>query len=347
MSTNIEDVSSKELVDEIVRVKNNISENEDNDAVNFVFVTDMHIDTSDGKDNYPLVLDTLKYARFIADTSDKIDFLVLGGDCITGWFDKERAIKGITAVVDSTVQCQKPVVSAVGNHDNNRNPSTIGKPLEQLSKLELKNILLKPFEDCGYVYDKEADDGLYYYLDLPEKNTRVICLDAHNSDEMLKKQAKWLAQNALSVKSEEWKYVIILHLPLDDEYAVDGLPSLSKDMGNILKAVNHRTTAVCSFGEYDFSDYKSHIISCSSGHCHNSIVEFNPEYGFFVSITGCASTKDKGVFKDKSADDSPEGDRVEMSNRQKNRYLFDVFSVSEKSFTRYRFGNGADKTVEK
>ncbi len=340
-------VVSEELVDEIKRIKIELSENTEKEAVNFIFVTDMHIDTTQSKDNYELILDTLKYACFIADTTKEIDFLVLGGDCITGWFDKARAKEGIEAVVNAVAKCQKPVVSVSGNHDNNSNPTTKDNPLEQFSKKELKDIMLKPFEGRGYAYDDRVNDGHYYYLDLPEKKTRVICLDAYSSAEMLQTQAKWLAQKALSIKDENWRYVVVLHLPLDKRYEVDGLPCLCADMINILKAFNSKTVAVCSFGEYDFSDYKSSIISCSSGHCHNSIVEFNPEYGLFVSVTGCAGVVGKGEFKNTSSDDLPDGSRFSMNNSQKNRYLFDIFSVCGNSFKRIRFGNGSDKYIVK
>ena len=340
-------IASKEVVQEIKRVKKQISENAKSGAVSYIFVTDMHIDTTQSKDNYELISDSLKYASFIADTESEIDFIVLGGDCITGWFDKARAKDGISAVVNAVKNCKKPIISAVGNHDNNSNPTTKDNPTEQISKAELKEIMLNPFKDCGYVFDTESEEGLYYYVDLPHKNTRVICLDTYANAEMLCKEGKWLAQKALGVKAENWKYIIILHLPVDERYRADGLPCLSDDMKEILKSFNARAKANCSFGEYDFSDYQSKIIASSFGHCHNSVVEYNPEFGFFVSCTGCAGVVGKGEFKNISHDDEPKVSRFSIDNLQKDRYLFDVLLSSEDSFSRIRFGNGADKNSNK
>ena len=340
------DILSQSVKNEFKSTAEAIKANSDDNSFRYIMLTDTHIDTTQSQNNYELVLNTIDYAKRIA-ANCGIDAIVLGGDFITGWRDKETALIGLKAIGDAADNSPVPVIIAKGNHDNNINPDTKDNPDEQVTDDEFYNLTQAVVKKDNFIYDDEVEGGLYFYVDFPEKRTRLICLDAERYSDAAS-QTKWLAEKALDIQDEGWKYVVVTHIPIDIHYEAGkdtALTAGSDDIKLIMTALNTGSIAKCSTGNYDFSGYRSKIVSCSFGHTHATYMEYNADLGVFCTSTGCGGAVGRSKF-DYVAEDSDGADnRQGLDNSNSTRYLFDIFSVNNERMNRIRFGNGVDKTI--
>ena len=340
------DILSQSVKNEFKSTAEAIKANSDDNSFRYIMITDTHIDTTQSQNNYELVLNTIDYAKRIA-ANCGIDAIVLGGDFITGWRDKETALIGLKAIGDAADNSPVPVIIAKGNHDNNINPDTKDNPDEQVTDDEFYNLTQAVVKKDNFIYDDEVEGGLYFYVDFPEKRTRLICLDAERYSDAAS-QTKWLAEKALDIKDEGWKYVVVTHIPIDIHYEAGkdtALTAGSDDIKLIMTALNTGSIAKCSTGNYDFSGYRSKIVSCSFGHTHATYMEYNADLGVFCTSTGCGGAVGRSKFDYVTEDSDGADNRQGLDNSNSTRYLFDIFSVNNERMNRIRFGNGVDKTI--
>ena len=340
-----DNIAPSEISEELKNTRRELINVSNSTTVNYLFLTDTHIDSQQSLNNETLVLKTLEYAVILANTSD-IDFLCIGGDFITGAFDIVTAVDGLHKVSEALADCKKPVVMLIGNHDLNVNSNNLNNPGDRLSIEEVLVLTQENFKKDSYNYDASVSNGAYFYFDIPEKKTRAVCLDSYNSIHE-KQQVLWLADKVLTVKDEGWKYVFLMHIPIDSRYVTTDTSvvcSGSEDIMALITALNNRSTATGSFGTRDFTDFKSKIVSCSFGHVHNSYMEYNNLLDTFCTATGPAGGVAFGNMVSVSPDDNFPSKRDYLTNENKDKYLFDVFSVSSDSITRIRFGGGLNKT---
>lgn len=338
------DVKSVSIKEEIKLTAEAIKAHKTANDFSYIMLTDTHIDTSQSENNYELVLNTIEYTKLIAENCG-IDAIVLGGDYVTGWRDKSAAINGLKAIGDAAKDSKVPVIIAKGNHDNNVNPDTKGNASEQVTDAEFYALTQEQTRRDNYVYDDSVKDGLYFYVDFPEKKTRLICLDAQRDNDHVT-QSKWLAEKALTVKDDGWKYVIVTHIPIDERYkAQDVIMAGASDLQALMKGLNNRTTAHCSFGDVSFAGFKSQVVSCSFGHTHATYMEYNADLGVFCTSTGCGGAVGRSAFDHVEEDSLGPDNRQSRTNDDSQRYLFDIFLVNKEKIDRIRFGNGVDKTI--
>lgn len=348
---------SESINKEIERVIEKITTVTDKNAVNYAIVTDTHYDTQQSVGTPELVDNSVKIIRILAEKG-LIDFAGHCGDITTGWRSGDSCRKYTKIVADLFSDFPCPVVFTIGNHDFNHNPETLKegahsytltgeKNPELLDHEEWYALTQQNFRKDSFIYDEVMPGSLYFYVDIPEKKARVVCLESFYCRDV-EKQVRFLAEKVLIVKDEGWKYVFLSHAPIDNRYEEGKMHHVcagADDLKKLITALNNRTVAQTSVGTYDFSDFASNAVAFNCGHMHSSYVEFNRDLKMFHATTGQTGVVGSGHFREVDADDNATG-RHKLTNDDANRYLFDVVSVTPEKYERIRFGNGLDKNVK-
>ena len=348
---------SESINKEIERVIERLTAVTDKNAVNYAIVTDTHYDTQQSVGTPELVDNSVKIIRLLAEKG-LIDFAGHCGDITTGWRSGDSCRKYTKIVADLFSDFPCPVVFSIGNHDLNHNPETLKegahsysltgeKNPELLDHEEWYDLTQKNFRKDSFVYDEAMPGSLYFYVDIPEKKARVVCLESFYCRDV-EKQVRFIAEKVLTVKDEGVKYVFLSHAPIDNRYEEGKMHHVcagADDLKKLIAALNNRTVAETSVGTYDFSDYASNAVAFNCGHMHSSYVEFNRDLKMFHATSGQTGVVGSGHFREVEADDNATG-RHKLTNDDADRYLFDIISVTPEKYERIRFGNGLDKTVK-
>ena len=348
---------SESINKEIERVIERLTAVTDKNAVNYAIVTDTHYDTQQSVGTPELVDNSVKIIRLLAEKG-LIDFAGHCGDITTGWRSGDSCRKYTKIVADLFSDFPCPVVFTIGNHDFNHNPETLKegahsytlndeKNPELLDHAEWYDLTQKNFRKDSFVYDEAMPGSLYFYVDIPEKKARVVCLESFYCRDV-EKQVRFIAEKVLTVKDEGVKYVFLSHAPIDNRYEEGKMHHVcagADDLKKLITALNNRTVAETSVGTYDFSDYASNAVAFNCGHMHSSYVEFNRDLKMFHATSGQTGVVGSGHFREVEADDNATG-RHKLTNDDADRYLFDIISVTAEKYERIRFGNGLDKTVK-
>lgn len=348
---------SESINKEIERVIEKLTAVTEPNAVNYAIVTDTHYDTQQSVGTPELVDNSVKIIRFLAEKG-LIDFAGHCGDITTGWRSGDSCRKYTKIVADLFSDFPCPVVFTIGNHDFNHNPETLKegahsysltgeKNPELLDHEEWYDLTQKNFRKDSFIYDEAMPGSLYFYVDIPEKKTRVVCLESFYCRDV-EKQVRFIAEKVLTVKDEGVKYVFLSHAPIDNRYEEGKMHHVcagADDLKKLITALNNRTVAETSVGTYDFDDYASNAVAFNCGHMHSSYVEFNRDLKMFHATSGQTGVVGSGHFREVEPDDNATG-RHKLTNDDANRYLFDIVSVTPEKYERIRFGNGLDKTVK-
>ena len=348
---------SESINKEIERVIERLTAVTDKNAVNYAIVTDTHYDTQQSVGTPEIVDNSVKIIRILAEKG-LIDFAGHCGDITTGWRSGDSCRKYTKIVADLFSDFPCLVVFTIGNHDFNHNPETLKegahsytltgeKNPELLDHEEWYTLTQQNFRKDSFIYDEAMPGSLYFYVDIPEKKARVVCLESFYCRDV-EKQVRFIAEKVLTVKDEGWKYVFLSHAPIDNRYEEGKMHHVcagADDLKKLITALNNRTVAQTSVGTYDFSDFASNAVAFNCGHMHSSYVEFNRDLKMFHATTGQTGVVGSGHFREVDADDNATG-RHKLTNDDANRYLFDVVSVTPEKYERIRFGNGLDKTVK-
>lgn len=351
-------IISESITKEFDRVVEKLQAVTDPNAINYAIVTDTHYDTKQSVGTPELVDNSIKIIRMLAEKG-LIQFAAHCGDITTGWKSGEECKQNTTLVVNSFLNFPCPVIFSIGNHDFNYNPETVkkenidfssedtnGKNPEVLDHEIWYELTQKKLRRDSYVYGDDSVETLYFYVDFPERKTRAVCLQAFYCTDA-EKQMRFVAEKVLTKKEKGWKYVFLSHAPIDDRYEEGKMHHVcagADDLKKLITALNTRTVAKTSFGDYDFADFNSNAVAFNCGHMHSSYVEFNADLKMFHSTTGQTGCVGSGHFREVEPDDQATR-RHGLMNDDANRYLFDIISVTAEKYERIRFGNGLDKTV--
>lgn len=251
------------------------------DSVNYIFMTDLHIDSS--VFNTIAIIRQLKAAVNIANNSP-IDFLCIGGDlyngnCSDGVAQAQETIRQITEILQ---ECTKPIFILHGNHDDNSftaqyDSTLIGSPDYILSESAWYDVTMANFSQ----YATDYHNG-YYYYDLPDKNVRVVCLNMNDSENYVDKdgyydrvgiynyeysndQINWLLKSAFA--RTDCNYIILDHDGFDYKAGYDN-ESNQNVLKLILNAAVHKTHFTYNSFHKDFTRWNSQILLFNSGHLH-------------------------------------------------------------------------------
>lgn len=266
---------------------------------------------------------------------------VYGGDYATDWNTMEVITNAMKDLFKEMEKANGRKVYICGNHDFG-DSYNIGKdsPNKPLSPSQFNQLM------GGY-----GSDEMYFYLDIKEKKTRIICLNSSDSyiltpngtqkynrseDEkchvIRQEQVEWLVNKALNTPEEGWKIILMSHVPLRDNM------HNGPEIADLLDSRNHNQDIVLSDTDSnpdfnlnikaEFSKYKSCDIVCYiSGHTHyDNLVDYH-------GINVVSTTFAKG-------DDLDHNLPTNLINT-----TFDVYCVSFKhrQVDVYRFGKGIDR----
>lgn len=286
--------------DEYEDTRDKLLKSQNDGTFSFLSLTDIHIDyvktVADGEywfttpvggqlpDRYNIQREIAMVIE-MANTTD-VDCIILGGDLIHGTYGHNSALGELNYLAQVFQKAKVPVTAARGNHDNN---DYHGKPcaLEHIiTDEEWTTTLLTPLaKGVKTVHDENDPYSTYYYMDFPEKKTRVITLDAWNYPIITtdgyhsvysaengwkmygdNEQVEWFAAKALDPSKKDWNYVILSHAPITgDESGASVNANLIRE---IIAAFNNKTT-VSVFGQsVDYSKATGRAEISVSGHTH-------------------------------------------------------------------------------
>lgn len=346
----------------------------DQKTVNYIFITDIHYDASTSAAQKTALLSQLSLIRDMAnDSSNNIDFIAVGGDTTTGLYSTKQAqIDALGEILAPLKDATVPVFVLMGNHDDN----SYHAELASYNKSYVTDIILsdKDWTDkvlpvneyaAEFVHDTVRPYSKYYYCDIADKKTRVICLDASDynapfdengnitalpvmdenatsdqskyatansfkgySDEQL----SWLKNEALTA-GEGWSYVFLSHMGIDSEtnsYA----PVNSDRFRDII--TEHQNT----------SDEK--IVVFQFGHTHLELSLYGEDINIWQICSASANVSQSTMVDEESflknnsiGNKSLPWNFYPRAIGTKGEAAFDVMSVNENSVHKQAVGNGA------
>ena len=162
----------------------------DENSVKYAFITDIHYV---GGEDVPRTIATMKQIKNLVEyvnKTDSIDFVAIGGDTIQGTQKKSTSLGYFQKAFTPFLNCNKPVVIVPGNHDDNSyayNTKTFdGSYL--ISDKEWNDKIIDVYVnretangdviDVTVKQDDAVENTKYFYYDLENKKTRIICLDS-------------------------------------------------------------------------------------------------------------------------------------------------------------------------
>ena len=110
-SSSYYDIRTQVVSDELAK--------QSDDAVNYMFITDIHFTGSIVTSYGAALWNQMNLITKIANENDNIDFVVVGGDITNGTNEKATTMEWTKTILSPLLDCQKPVFVLVGNHDDN------------------------------------------------------------------------------------------------------------------------------------------------------------------------------------------------------------------------------------
>ncbi len=287
--------------DEYEDTRNKLLQSQNNGTFSFLSLTDIHIDyvktVVDGEywyttpvggtlpDRYNIQREIAMVVE-MANTTD-VDCIILGGDLIHGTSSHASSLSDLNYLAQVFQKAKVPVIAARGNHDNNDYHGTPCALEHIITNEEWTTTLIDPLaKDAVAVHDDENDPySPYYYVDFPEKKTRVVVLDAWNYPIITtdgvhsvfgaengwsmygdNAQVEWFAKVALDAEKQGWNYVLSSHAPtVGDESGNSANANLIR---SIITAFNNKTTVNVFGTTMDYSNYDGQMPLNISGHTH-------------------------------------------------------------------------------
>lgn len=339
------------------------------DTVNYVFITDVHNDqNSNSAAQRASLKKQVQQAVKLANECDTIDFVVIGGDNTSGHYpDKQASLDYTNAVFAPLKECKKPVLMLMGNHDDN-SYSCSQKAYVQadadnlISKVQWNNEILKVYSPESIVHDSKNENSAYYYYDLPNKKTRLVCLDAidyaQETDEngtilasslefndvgnsctgrsswgYSARQLQWLATEALTA-GEGWDYVFLSHMNAQSSYRY------GNELLQMMTAFKERTAYVDDeIGAVDFTAATGEILVYQHGHGHVEMTTLLGGPNVWRVETATANIAQLSNNK--------KGNANYRAFETDTECCFDVMAVGKTVVKKYAFGAGDDAELTK
>ncbi len=357
------------------------------DAVNYIFITDLHYDKDPTAQKSEALFKQVKAAVKIANTTDSIDFIVVGGDTTSGMYDtKEDALKYTAEILAPLKESKKPVFVLIGNHDDNSYLSfhMEGFLEDQIvSDKDWSDNIIKVFCPEDVVKDSKHKDSKYYYYDLKDKKTRVICLDAidyrakydkngvikelpvkdaSETDEEAKYwsgcsywgysegQIRWLVNEAMTAPAD-WDYVFMSHIGIDIKTQTNYYePHYGTTLRAVINAFQNRKDFSFEDISASFANVTGKVLSYHFGHTHRELTRYCKDIDLWQINTDTAqvSTNAEAIGDPKVSEDDKGNDWVSYDRQYGSDYeaCFDIISVSDKVVYKYAFGAGTTETLK-
>lgn len=328
--------------------------------VNFAFITDMHHHPGSNQLNAAEAIKKLAEAI-------PLDFVVSGGDMSLNG-PKASVVRAQKEMMDGIADADTIMLPLKGNHDDN---SVYGY---NESQAETKHVLFpeETFElvfhrlDDAVVFDEENRNGMYYYFDIPHKQTRVVILNPIDIPYTVTpsgglkyygqwkyafsdRQLNWVAHQALDLSNkqglDQWKVLFFSHVAIlqDGVKGADHEVMNGEAMWGIIQAFHKGSSFSGKGSEEDFEysigvDFaaqgESKVVACLFGHVHC-------DQAFKKDGIWMISTLNSATYQE--FEDSPE-----RTFGTDSEVAFDLMLLDgEKSVMHMlRIGAGEDRSVE-
>lgn len=329
-------------------------------TVNFIFYTDPHHHLSGNQ------LHTVQAIQSIS-SQLPLDFIMVGGDISTNG-EKEKFMAAQREITEELKKCSVPVLMVKGNHDDNSIYDfhyNRGSMENVVFPEETYEIICKHLEET-VAFDGDNRSGLYFYYDIPERQTRIIalnCIDIpyRKTDEGSLKyngqwkyafsdqQLNWMAHEALNFQGkadgEAWNVIVFSHVAIlqDDVFGADHPVVNGQVMWDILKAfqLGEVYQSTLSDGDFaqsvsvDFRNQGAHnIFGSFFGHVHHD-QGFVRDQLLMISTLNAVTGRDFDISPDR------EGGTISET-------AFDVVTVNplQRKIFLTRFGAGEDRIYD-
>lgn len=285
---------------------NTLNQNIGADGCSFVFFTDYHQNSNNGK-SISLIDHILK--------NTSVSDVFYGGDTTDGGSlpDTNSAISVLRDFTNSVKNLNIKTIR--GNHDCEPTANTT---TNQINDNQYYDLFVRPIE-------KEAitNGNLYYYIDNNSQKIRFIVMDSGGMNNPLNnEQVNWLKAR-LTELSSEWSVIIFQH--------IIGEGNSSEQTFTIETRGNITLNAIHDI----YTNLNCTIIAMIGGHAH---VDYKTESqdGFPIIITTCDSGGNNASY-DWNYPNRVKGTTTEQA--------FDVFSIDKRNKKIYctRIGAGADR----
>ena len=269
---------------ETQRVKRVIeAEAGENDVV-FGMFTDMHFAGEESEESRKQKENAVRAMRRLADVAP-LDFVIQGGDLVT-YGPREHDDQVYSFVQETFKDSPAPLYTAKGDHDSAQKQ---GERISLSQFVEMTSPYMPQAVRC------EAYPNNYYF-DLPEKKTRVICLDTGTI---------MAGQSRLGTDFATWSHPVLYHWLLDEVFSDD-----VKDGWQFVMHSHSPLDAEWSFGmaEQYKNDHKddedpSKALSSSLRNAKGFLIQINSLFNA-INTGGTFSTKMSTALYQASYDDN-------------------------------------------
>lgn len=285
-------------------------------CINFALCADMHVENTSG---YQHCKNLGKIASKVLNECN-IPFLIVAGDNNSGAGIISETSECIYKDIEMQDEILKPVgkeriLKILGNHDGVWGQTTAnGTTLyydRAISMEERFNLFMAPQEDLKRVW---GDNGTYYYIDMPQKKARIICLnsqdieyhvgeDYYSTDTPIKNpmkngngygiaQLEWLSNVALDVK-DGWSIILTTHIPPTLVTSLVGLKGVITNediLRGIITAYCNKTAYSKNTFSVDYTNAKGEIVGIFAGHMHRDAVDTETLPCPIIMITSAGNT---------------------------------------------------------
>ncbi len=345
---------------------------EDGEVVKYAFVTDIHYI---GGEDVPRALATVRQlenlVKYVNENND-IDFVAIGGDTIQGNQSKSASLGYLKKAFTPFLSCNKPVVIVPGNHDDNSYAydTEAFTGAEVITDKNWNDTVINTYvnretpsgETIKVSQDENVDNSKYFYYDLENKKTRIICLDSIDYEQTYDENGNLTIDEngnvGLTIRNEnaavtnynryymaanywgygarqmewlaeealqagdDWDYIFISHMGIDED-------------------TNFNEGAV-------ITHYGKNLREIITAYQFKTAYE-NPELGIaadFSETKGKILSYQYGHVHSQKALYSADVDLWQLSTgtAQKRSGCFDIMSVSDKAVNRYGIGTDYDQT---
>lgn len=349
-------------------------------AVNYIFITDLHYDKDPTAQKSEALLKQVKAAVKIANTTESIDFIVIGGDTTSGMYEtKADALKYTAEVLEPLKDSKKPVFIITGNHDDNSYLSfhMDGFLEDQIvSDKDWSDNIIKVFCPENIVKDSKHKDSKYYYYDIEGKKTRVICLDAidyrakydengvikelpvkdaSETDEEAKYwsgcsywgysegQIRWLVNEAMTAPSD-WDYVFMSHMGIDVKTQTNYYePHYGTTLRAVIDAFQSRKDFSFEDISASFANVTGKVLSYHFGHTHRELTRYCKDIDLWQINTASAQvgTNAEAIGSPKVTEDDKGNDWVSYDRQYGSDYEACFDIISVGEGVIYKYAFGA------
>ncbi len=385
------DYTVKEKFDLISKEINQKGKN----AVNYLVFADSHVDEYLRKNEngelkiyeaeeivekrLGMLIAHLNEAVDFANNNDNIDFIAFGGDGLNAYNirGKQAALDILNRSFSPLQRCEKPVILAFGNHDDN-GFQTLNPDIPEIKNEWLisdkdwceKVMDLYPFAEKR-VHDKNYKYSKYFYLDLEHKKTRIIVLDTMDMRKPFDEngvitekvnrlprfwytfeQLQWLCNQAFCA-ADGWDYIIISHMGIENDTS-DNCKN-GENLRKVFSAFQNREKFDFTYTDMngseievnaDFTGIKEgKILLYNFGHQHAELVHYSDDIDLWQIATGCENAW--GGFGGPGGGNK-ELHWVQMKDRTEGterETCFDVFCANRKVCYKFNVGPGEDAVM--